>query len=234
MKCTAYSGAIPSTVLERHIMKIGILGSGDVAKSLGAGLRRKGHEVLLGTSDPAKLAAWAAGSGGVRTGSFAEAAAFGELAILAVKGSAAVAALKTAGAQQALAGKTVIDTTNPIADRPPVHGVLQFFTGPNESLLETLQHEFPALHFVKAFNSVGAAHMVDPAFAGGAPTMFIAGNHEDAKAAAAALVRQVGWEVADMGRAEAARALEPLCMLWCIPGLLRNEWSHAFKLVKPA
>jgi predicted dinucleotide-binding enzyme len=212
-------------------MKIGILGSGDVAKSLGAGLRRKGHEVMLGASDIARLAAWTAGSGGVRSGSFADAAAFGELAILAVKGSAAVAAIRAAGAQ-ALAGKAVIDATNPIADKPPVNGVLQFFTGPNESLLETLQREFPSVHFVKAFNSVGHAHMIDPKFAGGAPTMFYAGNDDTAKAMVAALIREAGWEPCDMGRAEAARAIEPLCMLWCIPGLLRNEWGHAFKLVK--
>jgi len=214
-------------------MKIGIIGSGDVAKSLGAGLRRKGHEVLLGTSDPAKLATWAAGSGGAQTGSFAQAAAFGDVIVLAVKGTAAIAAIKAAG-PQALAGKAVIDACNPIADAPPVNGVLQFFTGPNESLLESLQREFPAVHFVKAYNSVGAAHMVDPQFAGGPPTMFIAGNNDAAKASVASLVRETGWEVADMGRAEAARAIEPLCILWCIPGMLRNEWAHAFKLVKPA
>ena len=213
-------------------MKIGILGSGDVAKSLGAGLRRKGHDVMLGTSNTAKLAGWMAGSGGVRSGSFADAARFGELAILAVKGAAAGAAVKAAD-PQALAGKPVIDATNPIADKPPVNGVLQFFTGPNESLLEMLQREFPAVRFVKAFNSVGHAHMIDPKFAGGAPTMFIAGNDDAAKAAVAELVREAGWESADMGRTEAARAIEPLCMLWCIPGLLHNDWSHAFKLVKP-
>jgi len=212
-------------------MKIAILGSGVVAKSLGAGLQRKGHAVMLGTSDPAKLAGWLAGSGGVRAGSFAETAAYGELAILAVKGSAAVSVVKAAGAQ-ALAGKTVIDASNPIADKPPVHGVLQFFTGPNESLLETLQAAYPAVHFVKAFNSVGNAHMVDPKFAGGPPTMFIAGNDDAAKAQVTALLREVGWESADMGRAEAARAIEPLCMLWCIPGMLHNEWGHAFKLLK--
>jgi len=213
-------------------MKIGILGSGTVAQSLGAGLRRKGHDVMLGTSSPAKLAGWAATSGGVQVGSFADAAAFGQLAVLAVKGHAAVAAVKAAG-PQALAGKAVIDTCNPIADAAPVNGVLQFFTGPNESLLETLQREFPAIHFVKGFNSVGAAHMVDPQFAGGPPTMFIAGNNDAAKASVATLVREAGWEVADMGTAVAARAIEPLCMLWCIPGLLRNEWAHAFKLLKP-
>jgi 8-hydroxy-5-deazaflavin:NADPH oxidoreductase len=212
-------------------MKIGILGSGDVAKSLGAGLRRKGHEVLLGSSSPDKLAAWAAGVPGARTGSFAEAAAFGELVVLAVKGHGAVAAVQAAGAQR-LAGKVVIDTTNPIADAAPVNGVLRYFTGPNDSLLETLQREFPAIRFVKAYNSVGHAHMVDPVFEGGAPTMFIAGNDDAARAAVATLVHETGWAVADMGRAEAARAIEPLCMLWCIPGLLRGEWAHAFKLVR--
>jgi len=213
-------------------MKIGILGSGVVAQALGAGLRRKGHDVMLGTSNPAKLADWVAKSGGVVAGSMADAAAFGELVVLAVKGTAAVAAVRSAGAS-ALAGKTVIDATNPIADKPPVNGVLQFFTGPNESLMEQLQAAFPEVRFVKAFNSVGNAFMVDPRFEGGAPTMFIAGNNERAKAKVTALVRELGWEPCDMGRAEAARAIEPLCMLWCIPGLLRNDWAHAFKLVKP-
>jgi len=213
-------------------MKIGILGSGVVAQALGAGLRRKGHDVMLGTSNAAKLAEWLAKSGGVVAGSMADAAAFGELVVLAVKGTAAIAAVRSAGAK-VLAGKTVMDATNPIADKPPVNGVLQFFTGPNESLLEQLQAAFPDVRFVKAFNSVGNAFMVDPRFEGGAPTMFIAGNDDQAKARVTVLVRELGWEPCDMGRAEAARAIEPLCMLWCIPGLLRNDWSHAFKLVKP-
>jgi predicted dinucleotide-binding enzyme len=187
---------------------------------------------MLGTSNAAKLADWLAKSGGVVAGSMADAAAFGDLVILAVKGTAAIAAVRSAG-EKALAGKTVMDATNPIADKPPVNGVLQFFTGPNESLLEQLQAAFPDVRFVKAFNSVGNAFMVDPRFEGGAPTMFVAGNDDRAKAMVTALVRELGWEPSDMGRAEAARAIEPLCMLWCIPGLLRNDWSHAFKLVKP-
>lgn len=213
-------------------MKIGILGSGVVAQALGAGLRRKGHDVMLGTSNAARLADWLAKSGGVVAGSMGDAAAFGDVVVLAVKGTAAIAALRSGGAQ-ALAGKTVIDATNPIADKPPINGVLQFFTGPNESLLEQLQAAFPDVRFVKAFNSVGNAFMVDPRFEGGAPTMFVAGNDDQAKAKVTALVRELGWEPCDMGRAEAARAIEPLCMLWCIPGLLRNDWAHAFKLVKP-
>jgi predicted dinucleotide-binding enzyme len=213
-------------------MKIGILGSGGVAQALGAGLARHGHSVTLGTRQSAALADWARAHSGVAVADTAQAAAFGELVILAVKGTAAMAVLRAAGAA-ALAGKTVIDTSNPIADAPPVNGVLQYFTGPNQSLMETLQAEFPGVHFVKAFNSVGSAHMVDPAFEGGAPTMFIAGNDDAAKAEVSTLLRSIGWESADMGRAEAARAIEPLAMLWCIPGFLRNDWAHAFKLVKP-
>ena len=216
-----------------HTMKIGILGSGAVAQALAAGFLQHGHQVMLGSGTPSKLADWAAQHPGAKTGSFADAAAFAELAVLAAKGTAALAVVRAAGAEH-LAGKPVIDTTNPIADAAPVHGVLQFFTGINESLLEQLQHEYPAVHFVKAFNSVGNAFMVDPQFPGGAPTMFICGNDDAAKQAVRGIVEQFGWEAADMGRAEAARAIEPLCMLWCIPGLLRNEWAHAFKLVRPA
>lgn len=212
-------------------MKIGILGSGVVAQALGAGFLDRGHEVMLGSGHPDRLAAWAAQHPGVRIGSFADAAGFAELAVLAVKGHAAVAVMQAAGAQR-LAGKTVLDTTNPIADAAPVDGVLQFFTGPNESLLERLQSAFPEVRFVKAFNSVGSAFMVDPKFAGGPPTMFICGDDPEARGAARALVEGAGWEVADMGRAVAARAIEPLCMLWCIPGLARNDWTHAFKLLK--
>jgi predicted dinucleotide-binding enzyme len=212
-------------------MKIGIIGSGVVAQALGKGLSAKGHQVLLGTSQPHKLADWLAAHPGIAVGSSADAAAFGELAILAVKGPAALAAVERAGSA-ALAGKVVIDATNPIADGAPVDGVLPFFTGPNESLLERLQAAHPALRFVKAFNSVGSAQMVNPQFAGGPPTMFIAGNDAAAKADVVRLLAELGWEAADMGSAVAARAIEPLAMLWCIPGLLRNEWQHAFKLLR--
>ena len=141
-------------------------------------------------------------------------------------------ALEAAGAAN-LDGKTVIDATNPIADDPPVNGVLRFFTDLNDSLMERLQKQFKAAHFVKAFNSVGNAGMVNPQFPGGRPTMFICGNDEAAKKIVSGILDQFGWETADMGKAEAARAIEPLCMLWCIPGFLRNEWGHAFKLMRP-
>jgi 8-hydroxy-5-deazaflavin:NADPH oxidoreductase len=215
-------------------MKIGILGSGDVAQALAAGFARHGHEVMVGTRDPAELAAWQAAHAAVKLGGFADAAAFGELAVLAVKGSAVDAALRAADADRHLAGKVVIDTTNPIADQPPEQGVLRFFTTLDESLLERSQRAFPALRFVKAFNSVGAALMVEPELAGGRPTMFICGEDAAAKTTVTALLGQIGWDAADMGAAAAARAIEPLCMLWCIPGFLRNEWAHAFKLLRKA
>jgi predicted dinucleotide-binding enzyme len=211
-------------------MKIGVLGSGDVAKALAAGAVRHGHTVQIGSRDPGKLRAWAA-ENKAQVGNFAETAAFGELVMLAVKGTAAAEALRAAGAAN-LSGKPVIDATNPIADAPPTNGVLKFFTTLDESLLERLQREFPSARMVKAFNSVGNTLMVDPKFPGGKPTMFVCGNDDAAKRKVAGLLEEFGWEMADMGGAEAARAIEPLCMLWCIPGFLRNEWGHAFKLLR--
>jgi 8-hydroxy-5-deazaflavin:NADPH oxidoreductase len=150
--------------------------------------------------------------------------------VLAVHGSAAEDALRTAVAAN-LQGKIVIDTSNPISDAPPVDGVIQYFTGPNDSLHERLQHAFPEVRLVKAFNSVGSARMVDPAFKDGRPTMFFCGNDADAKAWVAKLLDAFGWEAADMGSAVAARAIEPLAQLWCIPGFRQNHWTHAFHVL---
>jgi 8-hydroxy-5-deazaflavin:NADPH oxidoreductase len=217
-------------------MKVGILGSGDVAKALGAGFLKHGHQVMMGTRQPAKLQDWTAGhskggASGPTAGGMPDAARFGELVVLAVKGTAAAEALRAAGAAN-LSGKPVIDATNPIADAPPANGILKFFTTLDESLMERLQREFPAARFVKAFNSVGNTCMVNPRFAGGTPTMFICGNDDQAKQIVRSVLEQFGWETADMGKAEAARAIEPLCMLWCIPGFLRQDWTHAFKLLR--
>jgi predicted dinucleotide-binding enzyme len=212
-------------------MKIGIIGSGDVAKVLASGFLKHGHSVMRGTREPSKLKDWAAQNSEGRIGSFADAAAFADLVVLAVKGAVAADALRLATAAN-LAGKPVIDATNPIADLPPLNGVLRFFTSLDESLMERLQREFPEARLVKAFNSVGNRRMVNPQFEDGKPTMFICGNDESARKMVSEILDQFGWETADMGKAEAARAIEPLCMLWCIPGFLRNEWTHAFKLLK--
>ena len=212
-------------------MKIGIIGSGDVAKTLAAGFLKHGHEVAVGTREAGKLDDFAKANPKAKVGSVADAAKFGETVVLAVRGTAASKALESAGAAN-LAGKTVIDVTNPIADAPPVNGVLKYFTSLDGSLMEQLQKQFASAHFVKAFNSVGSAAMVNPQFKGGKPSMFIAGNDAGAKKTVAGILDQFGWEVEDMGGAEGARAIEPLCILWCIPGFARNDWFHAFKVLR--
>jgi predicted dinucleotide-binding enzyme len=125
----------------------------------------------------------------------------------------------------------VIDTTNPIAPAAPVNGVLSYFTTLENSLLERLQVARPDARFVKAFNSVGNSRMVNPSFKDGQPTMFICGNDESARQVVAGVCERFGWDIQDLGKAEAARAIEPLCILWCIPGFLNNEWTHAYKVL---
>ncbi len=211
--------------------KIGIIGSGIVAQTLGDGFIKKGYSVMLGTRDVGKLAAWRDEKASeAKVGSFEAAAAYGEILVLSIKGTAAAEVLSGISKHH-LDGKTIIDATNPIANAPIDKGVLNFFTDQNGSLMEILQNENPEANFVKAFNSIGSSQMVDPAFEL-KPSMFICGDNEGAKSEVAEIVELFGWEVEDMGAAEAARAIEPLCMLWCIPGFLNGKWSHAFKLLK--
>ena len=193
-------------------MKVGVLGSGSVAKTLGSGFLKHGHQVMVGSRSPDKLQDWAKENPPGKTGTFADAAAFGEIIMLAVKGNAAADVLRLAGAEN-LKVKTVIDACNPIEEAPPENGVLRFFTTMNESLMEQLQRAYPDAHFVKAFNSVGAPKMVDPKYAAGRPTMFICGNNDAAKKTVTGILDSFGWETADMGAVQAARAIEPLCML---------------------
>lgn len=212
-------------------MKVAVLGSGVVGETLANGFLKHGYEVIRASRDPQKLEGWKSKAGAkASTATFEAAATAGELVVLSVKGTGAENAVKLCGT--ALNGKTVIDTTNPIADLPPVNGVLQYFTAQNESLMERLQKHAPGAHFVKAFSSVGNAFMVNPKFSGGPPSMFICGNDDGAKKRAREILTQFGWETEDMGKVEAARAIEPLCILWCIPGFLHQEWTHAFKLLK--
>jgi hypothetical protein len=212
--------------------KIGVIGTGQVGQVLADGFLKHGYEVRRGSRDPGKLAAWKQGAGaGASIGTMAEAATFGDIVVLAVKGAAAESAVDLCGAAN-LAGKTVVDTTNPIAAAPPVNGVLQFFTRLDDSLMERLQRHAPDARFVKAFSCVGNVHMVDPKLPGGPPTMFICGNHAGAKDQVKAILADFGWDVEDLGAVEAARAIEPLCMLWCIPGFLENRWTHAYKVLR--
>lgn len=209
--------------------RVGVLGSGDVAKVLARGFASKGYDVKIGSRDPAKLEAFAA-EAKLGLGTFAEVAAHGEIVVLAVKGTAALDVIALAG-EASLAGKLVFDTTNPIAETPSVNGVLTYFTGPNESLMERLQSAQPKAHFVKAWNSVGNPLMVDPQLPGGPPTMFIAGNDAAAKTEATRILSELGWSAEDVGKVEAARAIEPLCQLWCARGTASKKWGHAFALL---
>jgi 8-hydroxy-5-deazaflavin:NADPH oxidoreductase len=212
--------------------KVGIIGSGIVGQTLANGFIKHGYEVTIGTNTPAKREELTSRTNGqAKVGSFEDAARFGDIVVLTTKGSAAEAALRAAGIDN-LRGKTVIDTTNPIADAPPVNGVLQYFTSPNESLMERLQRLAPEARLVKSFSCVGNAFMVNPDFSGLRPTMFICGNDDGAKDEVGRILDRFGFDVEDMGTVEAARAIEPLCILWCIPGLRSNRWTHAFKLLK--
>jgi 8-hydroxy-5-deazaflavin:NADPH oxidoreductase len=214
-------------------MKVGILGSGIVGQVLGKAFLDEGHPVMLGSRNNTKdqMLKWKEANPRANIGTYHDTAVFGELIVLATKGSVIEEVVKQAGPDN-FRNKTVIDTTNPIADQPPVNGVLKFFTDLNLSLMERIQLAIPDAHLVKAFNSVGSALMYRPDFGETKPTMFICGNNNDAKATVSGLLQVFGWEVEDMGKNEAARAIEPLCMLWCIPGMLNNRWTHAFKLLK--
>jgi predicted dinucleotide-binding enzyme len=211
--------------------RFGVIGSGDVGQTLAMGLAAAGFEARIGTRTPGKLAAFSKKSG-IPEGTFKDVAAWGEALVLAVKGTGALAAAELAGSKN-LEGKLVIDATNPTADEPPVDGVLRYFTGPNESLMERLQAAHPKARFVKAFSCVGSDLMVHPALNGGPPTMFYCGNDPAAKAVVAKILEHFGWEGADMGGAIAARAIEPLAVLWCIPGFREDDWTHAFRMLRP-
>ena len=214
-------------------MKIGILGSAEVGQALGEGFLKEGHAVMLGTRDVNKeeVMKWKAAHPGAKTGTFAAAAKFGELLVLACNGAVIESVIGLADADN-FSGKIVIDTTNPIAAGGPVDGVLKFFTTLEDSLLERTQRRLPDARMVKAFNSVGSTSMYKPNFAGGTPSMFICGNDADARKTVTDLLTAFGWETEDLGVAAAARAIEPLCLLWCIPGFLRNDWVHAYKVLR--
>ena len=210
--------------------RIGVLGSGAVGQTLARGLKTHGYDVRIASRTPAKLAEFSAAAG-VKSGTFSDVSAWADGVVLTVLGTAAAEVLQLAGPAN-LRGKLVIDTTNPIETAPPEDGVLRLFTGPNSSLMETLQQLVPEAHFVKAFNSVGAARMVNPSYSSGTPTMFYCGDSAEAKAEAKRIIEQLGWDAADMGTAKAARAIEPLCQLWCILGFREQSWTHAFSLLR--
>lgn len=204
---------------------IGILGSGIVGITLANGFKKLGFDVGVGNRKASNINGWNG-----RVGTYPEVAANSDTLVLAVKGSAAESVIKSI--KEHLNDKTIIDTTNPLTDSAPEEGVLSYFTTLDESLMERLQKSAPNANFVKAFNSVGNAYMVNPDFQGIKPAMFICGNSSTAKDEVTELLLKLGWASEDFGGVKSARVIEPLCILWCIPGFLRNQWSHAFTILK--
>lgn len=214
-------------------MKTGIIGSGEVGQTLSTAFLKEGNEVMLGTRNISKeeVVKWKIENPSGKVGSFEDAAKFGDLVVLAISGDAVENAVKMAGPGN-FKNKIVVDATNPIAKEPPVNGVLKFFTSLDESLMERIQKIIPDAKLVKAFNIIGSDFMYKPNFPGGKPTMFICGNDEGAKKVVTGILTAFGHETEDMGKIEAARAIEPLAMLWCIPGFIRSDWTNAFKFLK--
>lgn len=212
--------------------KIGIIGSGIVGKTLAKGFAKYGYNTTIASRSAEKRSELQTALGNeIQTADFAETAKNADIIVLAVKGTKAKDALFACGLDN-LHGKIIIDATNPIADAPPENGVLRYFSDINQSLMEELQTAAPNAFFVKAFSCVGSAFMVNPDFGSEKPSMFICGNNDQAKQQVTEILTQFGWDTEDMGKAEAARAIEPLAMLWCIPGMLQGKWSHAFRLLK--
>jgi len=214
-------------------MKVGIIGSGPVGQALAKAFKAEGYDTILGTRNTSKEEVVNFNKEtGISVGTFVDVAKQSEIIVLATKGSGAEDAIKLAGTTN-FSNKVVIDTTNPISETtPPTNGVIHFFTTLEESLMERIQKLIPDAKIVKAFNIVGNPFMYKPKFPGGTPTMFICGNDDRAKTVVKDILILFGWETEDMGNIEAARAIEPLCILWCIPGFIRNQWTHAFKLLK--
>jgi len=212
-------------------MKIGILGSGVVGQTLGAGFAAHGYSVMLGTRDPKqpKVEEWVKHTGlGVTAGTFADTADFAELAVLCTNWDGTESALRLA-TPGALAGKIVIDVTNPlkVTESGP-----ELSLGFSDSAGEQVQRLLPQSKVVKAWNIVTAKTMVSPAREEGVPDMFIGGNDPEAKAAVTSILHEFGWSVIDLGTIAASRLLEPLAMIWIKFGIANNHWTHAFKLLR--
>ena len=210
-------------------MKVGILGSGDVGKALGKGFVKHGHEAKIGSREPSKLDAWVKENGAkASAGSFADAAKFGDVIVLATLGNAVESVIGLAG-KDSFDGKVVIDATNPLKFEPGQ--MPQLSISGNDSLGEQVQRWLPKAKVVKCFNTVGNAYMVDPKFEGGPPDMFIGGDDDGAKKKVSEILKELGWGVVDLGGITASRYLEPMCIVWVHHGLRSGKWNHAFKFL---
>jgi len=207
-------------------MRIGILGSGDVGKSLGRGFIGRGDEVMIGSRSPEKLSGFVKRYGG-KSGTFEETAKFGEMIALATLGNGTEEALQLAGDN--FGGKVVIDATNPLRFAPGVTPTLSI--SGDDSLGERVQSWLPSARVVKAFNTVGNALFVKPQLPGGPPDMFICGNDAEAKKSVTELCRDWGWGVIDVGPISSSRYLEAMCLTWVMHGILTGSWNHAYKML---
>lgn len=213
-------------------MKVGVLGTGEVGRALGTAMVTLGHEVKMGSREASnpKVQEWVAKNRKLASGgTFADAAKFGDLVFLCTLWAGTENALRLAGKDN-LGAKVVIDTTNPLIFEPGKSPRLAL--GHTDSGGEQVQRWIPSAKVVKAFNIVGNAHMFRPDFPGGPPTMFLCGNDEGARKSVTELLAQFGWEAIDLGGIEAARLLEPLCILWVQFGSQSGTWNHAFKLLR--
>jgi predicted dinucleotide-binding enzyme len=215
-----------------NIARVGILGTGKAGQALGDGFVALGHEVKLGSRDADNEAAqtWAARAGNrASVGTFADAASFGDLLVLATLGKANKGVIQAVGADP-FGHKVLIDVTNPFDYKLPSPPAL--FVGTTDSLGERVQRWLPRARVVKAFNTVGAMHFFRPEFPGGPPDMFIAGDDPDAKATVSAICVAFGWGVADVGGIECSRWLEPMCLVWAAYAMISSRTDHAFKLLR--
>lgn len=214
-------------------MRVGVLGSGVVGRTLGTGFAAHGHDVRIGSKSPEKpeLAQWKASTPGtISTGTFADAAEHGEIVVLAYLGAASEEVVRLAGPSH-FDGKVVIDATNALdfsKGAPP-----GLFTAPGDSLGERHQRALPRARVVKCFNIVPAARMVRPGVGGAAPTMLIAGNDEAAKRQVDLLLREFGWTGSlDLGGIENARWLEALVPLWVRVASRLGNFNVAFRVLE--
>ena len=212
--------------------RVGVLGSGEVGRRLAAGFRSRGNDVMIGSRNPSKpeLREWLSGDGaGINAGSFEQAAAHGELLVLAVLGNAAEEAIADAGTEN-FSGKVVIDAMNPLdfsGGFPPKLSI-----SGEDSLGEQVQRALPNAKVVKAFNTIGNPYFVDPRFSEGEPTMLIAGDDKAAKGTIGDVLADFGWsDVVDIGGIEGSRELEAICIAWVKIGGARGSWDHGFKLL---
>jgi predicted dinucleotide-binding enzyme len=208
-------------------VNVGVLGSGDVGKSFARAFAALGHEVMIGSRSPEKLNEFVSSTQGVRSGTFEEAAKFGDLIALATHGQGTSEALRLAGAQN-FDGKVLIDATNPLDFSS---GAPKLFVGFDDSLGEQVQRQLPGARVVKAFNTVGNGLFYQPNVPGGPPDMFLCGNDDDAKKIVSQVCEAFGWGVVDIGGIEGSRHLEPMCMVWVAHGIRTGSWTHAYKFL---